>query len=144
MISVLQRAVAKWGAKPPAFGVNNSPTHFFKICAATISSTGKDKRSKYSYLYNKPKQHKSKDYSEKLAKRKLNKKEREANSFSLDTTKPMDELLAYSAKGCVYSSCSLIHIVILSRIKHIFIYPSYHSGISREVLGASAVSRKSR
>ena len=102
MLSNFLRSAQKRVISPSAFGGNATPTQIFKICAASISSTGKDKRSKYSYYYNKPKQHKSKDTAEKLAKRKLKEKEREANSFILDTTKPMDELLAYSAKGYVY------------------------------------------
>ena len=68
-----------------------------KINAAAISSTGKDKRSKYSYYFNKPKQHKSKDAAEKREKRQLKKEAK--NAFTLDTSKPLNELLAYSAKG---------------------------------------------
>ena len=69
------------------------------IVKASISSTGRDVRSEYSFYYNKHKQFKSKKAEElKNKKNEIKENFEQKKRFKFDISKPLDQLLAYSDK----------------------------------------------
>lgn len=92
--------IARQAMKSPfLFGAVSSIRPNNLILVASVSTSGRDAKTKYPYYYNKHKQVKSKKIDmrkEAVAKSRAAKEE--ANKFRVDTSKPLSELLAYSAK----------------------------------------------